>query len=124
MQDTVMDHCCIFFVSFVQIAAEVDCRKFISSLCFSYLIASTSALNEQVRHAGYHCLGRFDSHLRKTSLRGKRQVCDFTINSLDKLERHVYRNLLYFISKKIHFLNFQLAKFSFLQDHCVETTTV
>ncbi len=84
MQGTVLDHCSILFVYFVKIATEVDCRKFISSLCFSYLIASTSALNEQVRHAGYHCLGRFDSHLRKASLRGKRQVCDFIIRYFDK----------------------------------------
>ena len=52
----------------------MDCLRFIEHGCFTFLLASITSEQEDMRRAGYHCLSRFLSHLEAARLREKSQV--------------------------------------------------
>ena len=67
------DVCVRFFLIFVT-GCLVDCMRFVEHGCFTFLLASITSEQEDMRGAGYHCLSRFLSHLEAVRLREKSQV--------------------------------------------------
>lgn len=54
--------------------AIVDCRRFIESGCWSYLLSALASFCAEVRAASYHCLVQFRGHLEGARFREKTQV--------------------------------------------------
>ena len=54
--------------------AIVECRRFVESGCWSYLLAALASSCAEVRAASYHCLIQFRGHLEGARFREKTQV--------------------------------------------------
>ena len=54
--------------------AIVECRRFVESGCWSYLLAALASSCAKVRAASYHCLIQFRGHLEGARFREKTQV--------------------------------------------------